>query len=229
VRQGHHHGNGGHGGHSASGTKGTMKTKRAVGDGPEADWSGPDDEDDCISIVDEEVVPVGEPVGKSAQKSEVSMHTLLDGAKLRPGKLRYAWDRHSRRSPCSALFTHVPIHSWRPPIIPPRFTTDDPPTEPQNISRGYELLTSPASRLVIPFDAVPSSPTKPFATRTGTIFGGAGYGVCSMPSSPGFSDDLEWEWEDLCFEMDGVDLTKGTATVKGKKDAYAEVVKRAAV
>jgi hypothetical protein len=123
-------------------------------------------------------------------------------------------------------------HSVDPPAFVHThvFTADDPPTEPQNISRGYELLTSPASRLVIPFDAAPSSPKTPFAIRTGTIFGGAGYGVCSMPSSPGFSDDLEWEWEDLCFEMDGVDLTTRTAaTVKGKKDAYAEVVKRAAV
>jgi hypothetical protein len=62
-----------------------MKTKRAVGDGPEAEWSGEDDEDDCISSAEE--VPVGQVAGKSAPKSEVSMCALLDGAKLRPGKL----------------------------------------------------------------------------------------------------------------------------------------------
>lgn len=161
-----------------------MKTRRAVGDGPEAEMSEEED-DDGVSVVEEEVL-VGDVGEKSAPNSEVSMCALLDGAKVR--------------------------------------------AEPHNISRGYELLTSPASRLVIPFDSIPSeTPKKPFATRTGTVFGGAGYGVGSTPSSSGFSDDVEWEWEDLCFEMDGVDLTTGTTTVKGKKDAYAEVVKRAAV
>jgi hypothetical protein len=61
------------------------------------------------------------------------------------------------------------------------------------------------------------------------VFGGAGYGVGSTPSSPGFSDDVEWEWEDLCFEMEGLDLATATTAVKGKKDAYAEVVKRTVV
>lgn len=159
-----------------------MKMRRAVGDGPEAELSGEEDEDGA-SVVEEAVLvrDIGE---KNAPNSEVSMCALLDGAKVRP--------------------------------------------EPHNISRGYELLTSPASRLVIPFDSIPSvTAKKPFATRTGTVFGGAGYGVSSTPSSPGFSDDVEWEWEDLCFEMDGVDLTAGVTAVK-RKDAYAEVVKRAA-
>ncbi len=97
--------------------------------------------------------------------------------------------------------------------------TDDPPTEPHNISRGYELLTSPASRLVIPFDSINSKGKLQKATGQYAAFG-------SAPSSPGFSDDVEWEWEDLCFEMDGVDITNAPSAAK--KDAYAEVVKRAA-
>jgi len=160
-----------------------MKTRRTVVGGPEAELSEDDDdveEEDDVSVVEDTTV-AGERViegaeGKSEPKSELSMHTLLDGAKLRP--------------------------------------------EHHNISRGYELLTSPASRLVIPFDGINSKGKLQKATGVGqhVAFG-------SAPSSPGFSDDIEWEWEDLCFEMDSVDITNRAPT---KKDAYAEVVKRAA-
>ena len=72
------------------------------------------------------------------------------------------------------------------------------------------------------------------------LFGGhTGHGVGSTPSSPGFSDDVEWEWEDLCFEMDTADMTSSIAavigpassncTTKPSRDAYAEVVKRVAL
>lgn len=182
---GHGHGNGGHGGGHGNSTKGTMKTRRAAVGGPEAELSGDDDDDDCeeeASTSEEEenanvVVgesPPGERViqgveGKSAPKSEVSMHTLLDGAKLRP--------------------------------------------QSQNISRGYELLTSPASRMVIPFDSINARGKLNKATASND----------SRPASPGFSDDVEWEWEDLCFEMDGLGLSN-----PAKKSAYADVVKRAA-
>ena len=64
--------------------------------GPEAELSEDDDEDDNdddVSVVEEATV-AGERViegveGKSAPKSELSMHTLLDGAKLRPGTSTY--------------------------------------------------------------------------------------------------------------------------------------------
>lgn len=67
-----------------------MKARR----GPETELSDEDDdeededEDDAVSVVDEGAV-LGERViegveGKSAPKSEVSMHTLLDNAKARP-------------------------------------------------------------------------------------------------------------------------------------------------
>ncbi|KIM26860.1 hypothetical protein M408DRAFT_330423 [Serendipita vermifera MAFF 305830] len=184
---GHGHGNGGHGGGHGNSTKGTMKTRRAAVGGPEAELSGDDDDDDCdeeASTSEEEeenanvVVgesPPGERViqgveGKSAPKSEVSMHTLLDGAKLRP--------------------------------------------QSQNISRGYELLTSPASRMVIPFDSINARGKLNKANTPSSEV---------RPASPGFSDDVEWEWEDLCFEMDGLGLSN-----PAKKSAYADVVKRAA-
>jgi len=133
--------------------------------GPEAELSEDDDDSECdehdaVSVVDDGERVIEGVEGKSAPKSEVSMHTLLDNAKARP--------------------------------------------QHQNISRGYELLTSPASRLVIPFDSITSG-GKLRKVQVG-----------SAPSSPGFSDDIEWEWEDLCFEMDGVVPTK---------KAYADVLK----
>jgi hypothetical protein len=58
-----------------------MKTKRAVGGGPEAELSG-EEEYDGVCVVEQSLV--GE---KSAPNSEVSMCALLGGAKIRPGKL----------------------------------------------------------------------------------------------------------------------------------------------
>jgi hypothetical protein len=62
-----------------------MKTRRVVGDGPEAELSG-EEEEDGASVAEEDVL-VGDVGGKSAPKSEVSMGALLDGAKVRPGRV----------------------------------------------------------------------------------------------------------------------------------------------
>ncbi|PVF96544.1 hypothetical protein CPB86DRAFT_786904 [Serendipita vermifera] len=83
--------------------------------------------------------------------------------------------------------------------------------ESQNISRGYEMITSPAARPVIPFDRADRARVARHD---------------SISSSTGFTDDSEWE--NVYFEMDGVDGFPTTTSVKiiGPKHAYADVVKR---
>lgn len=70
-------------------------------------------------------------------------------------------------------------------------------SEPHKLSRGYEMITSPASKMVL-------------------VEGGARLTRHdSVASSTGFTDDSEWE--NVQFDME--DVPK-------KRDAYADVVKR---
>jgi len=146
------------------GGKGVKTKARTVGDGPEAELSGSEDE---ISDVENEQIihdavdrVVEGSEGKSVPKSEIDMTSLISGAK--------------------------------------------PRQEPHKLSRGYEMITSPASRMVLPLDN--RNPQAPHLARHDSVM-----------SSSGFTDDSEWE--NVQFEMDG-DIPVG------KRDAYADVVKR---
>ncbi|KAG8825641.1 hypothetical protein FRC19_010845 [Serendipita sp. 401] len=67
-------------------------------------------------------------------------------------------------------------------------------SDSHNISRGYEMITSPSARLVIPLDD--ASPI----TGKGPVIGRLESMVASIS---GLSDDSEWE--NIQFEMDGLD------------------------
>lgn len=163
------------------------KTKKTVGDGPEAELSDDeevvyptngdgDDDGETTPEPEERAKTEGERVvegisGKSVPKNEISMGTLIAGAKPRP--------------------------------------------ESHNISRGYEIIPSPASRLIIPADRI-------IAHRLARHD--------SIASSTGFTEDSDWE--KVQFELDGVDAFSDCESLSlsqrdlGRKKAYADVVKR---
>ncbi|KAG8806494.1 hypothetical protein FRC17_004958 [Serendipita sp. 399] len=85
--------------------------------------------------------------------------------------------------------------------------------ESRNISRGYEMITSPSSRLVIPLDDTTA------ATSNTANFGHLESMVASIS---GFSDDSEWE--NIQFEMDGLDEVT-SLPINGAKVGYADIVK----
>jgi hypothetical protein len=112
-----------------------------------------------------------------------------------------------------------------------------PPRLPEhpNISRGYEMLTNPAARMVITFDreeAKDNVKAPPHIRKD------------SLAASIAFSD--ESEWENVQFEMDDVEHTNEPVIVPvsvavavaapvpvptitgGAKSAYADIVKRTA-
>jgi hypothetical protein len=85
-----------------------------------------------------------------------------------------------------------------------------------NISRGYEIIPSPASRLIIPGDS------RVLPRRLARHD--------SIVSSTGFTDDSDWE--KVPFEMDAVDAFSDCESLSlsqrdlGRKKAYSDVVKR---
>lgn len=80
------------------------------------------------------------------------------------------------------------------------------------ISRGYEFIPSPASRLIIPSEAMTTPSKLGHRTRRGG----------SITSSV-LSDDSEWE--KIQFEMDEFEGIKGGTLDGGKRKMYADVVR----